>query len=231
MDKALLEILQKSIDTSKNIALNKKLSFQIEIKETGITTEMLPSGDSVLYIRGMASTPDIDRYDDIVHPMAFKESIAQYMTNPQVLLQHNHDKPIGKTMEALVKVEGLEVFCEISQNIDGVQDKIKNGVMRAFSIGFMVKSFQMETVNGRQIRVITELDLAEISVVAVPANPKTLFTMSKGVKSLFLEVKSAEDEPNDDQEAPAEVVVGEKTAEAEETVETVVLTEGEASPK
>lgn len=231
MNTALQDLLAKSIDTGKNIAINKKLAFQIEIKETGISTEMLPSGESILYIRGMASTPDVDRYDDIVHPMAFKESITQYMTNPQVLLQHNHDKPIGKTIEASIKVEGLEVFCEISQNIDGVQDKIKNGVMRAFSIGFMVKSFQMENVGGRQIRVITELDLAEISVVAVPANPKTLFNMAKGVKSLFLEKKSAEDEPNDEQEVPAEVVATEKTAEVVPPVETVGLTPEVEAPK
>lgn len=195
MKTALQLLLEKSIESGKNIAIQKKMSFQVEIKEDDIATE-----ETSLVVTGMASTPDIDRYDDIVHPMAFAKSLEQYLKNPQVLLQHNHDKPIGVTEEATIGVtEGLKVKCRISINEDNVFDKIKNGVMRAFSIGFMVKAYQWQTIEWKEIRVITELDLIEISVVAVPANPKCLFTMEKSLKSLFIESKSAEDEPNDDQ--------------------------------
>lgn len=197
MKTALQELLAKSIEVGKNIAINKKLSFQVEIKEDDITV----AAEQGLVITGLASTPDIDRYDDIVHPMAFAKSLETYMQNPQVLLQHNHDKPIGVTEEATIGItEGLKVKCRITIDEDNVFAKIQNGIMRAFSIGFMVKAYQWQTIEGKEIRVITELDLIEISVVAVPANPKSLFTMEKSLKSLFIEQKSAEDEPNDNQE-------------------------------
>lgn len=142
MKTALQLLLEKSIESGKNIAIQKKMSFQVEIKEDDIATE-----ETSLVVTGMASTPDIDRYDDIVHPMAFAKSLEQYLKNPQVLLQHNHDKPIGVTEEATIGVtEGLKVKCRISINEDNVFDKIKNGVMRAFSIGFMVKAYQWQTI-------------------------------------------------------------------------------------
>lgn len=37
-------------------------------------------------IKGFASTPDLDRYDDIVQPTAFAEAMSTYMKNPVVLL-------------------------------------------------------------------------------------------------------------------------------------------------
>jgi HK97 family phage prohead protease len=206
MDLELLKYLQASIDASKNIAIEKSLKFQVEIKEADIVKKEA-DGKKVLVITGMASTMDIDRYDDVVHPMAFSGSLSKYMENPVVLLQHYQDKAIGKTISAQITEKGLQVTCEIDIDTEGVMEKIEKGVMRAFSIGFIVKAYQETAVGETEVRMITELDLVEISVVAVPANPKCLFTLQKGIKSLFLETKSAEDEPNDEQ-APADEVAG-----------------------
>lgn len=55
--------------------------------------------DGKVKIKGFASTPDLDRYDDIVQPTAFAEAMSTYMKNPVVLLGHDTDKPIGTVTE------------------------------------------------------------------------------------------------------------------------------------
>jgi hypothetical protein len=46
--------------------------------------------------------------------------------------------------------------------------------MRAVSIGFRTRAFEMEERSGKQIRVITKIELYEISCVAVGCNPGAL---------------------------------------------------------
>ena len=44
--------------------------------------------DGSVVIEGYASTPDIDRYQDIVEPTAFSKAIEMYMKNPVLLCQY-----------------------------------------------------------------------------------------------------------------------------------------------
>ena len=69
-----------------------KSFFNFEFKSVEIK-------DGKVKIKGFASTPDIDRYDDIVDTKAFDSSIATYMKNPIILLQHDAMKPIGKCLD------------------------------------------------------------------------------------------------------------------------------------
>ena len=93
--------------------MEKKLHFQMSIKSAELH-------DGKVKIKGFASTPDLDRYDDIVVPTAFASSIEQYMTNPVVLLQHNSNKVVGKVVDYSISTKGLEVTAEISNDIDNV---------------------------------------------------------------------------------------------------------------
>lgn len=67
--------------------MNKKLTFQMQFKEVSVAADKIT-------IKGFASTPQVDRYDDIVQPIAFQNSMESYMKNPVVLLGHNSDKPL-----------------------------------------------------------------------------------------------------------------------------------------
>lgn len=69
-----------------------KSFFNFEFKSVEIK-------DGKVKIKGFASTPDIDRYNDIVDTKAFDSSIATYMKNPIILLQHDASKPIGKCID------------------------------------------------------------------------------------------------------------------------------------
>lgn len=164
-------------------------------------------------ITGFASTPEIDRYDDIVKPSAFQGAMVGYMKNPVVLLQHNAEKPIGQVISYQILSTGLEVTAEISNDIENTFQLIQDKILRGFSIGFIAKSWNMTETNGREIREITDVDLIEISVVSTPANPGSLFTLAKSVREFFL--------TKDKEAKDVEIIDETPTAIEEEIIESV----------
>lgn len=148
-------------------------------------------------VSGYASTPTPDRYDDIVEPTAFVRSIMnEYKKNPIVLFQHNSDRPIGIVTHMSIDDQGL--FVEATIHDEEVGPKVAKRILRTFSIGFIARAIEFRDENGQLLnpaedniwregvkRVITDVDLVEISVVSVPANPDALFTVEKSVKSFF----------------------------------------------
>lgn len=182
--------------------MNKKpFYFKFYVDQDHIEVKKLEGEKTSVFIEGYASTPGIDRYQDIVEPGAFVESLKNYLEkNPIVLLQHNTDKPIGKVLTAEINENGLKVRCEITANTDEVQDRIREGVLRCFSIGYRPMSWEWRLVGDSEVRAITKLELVEISIVSIPANADGLFTMDMSVKSFFsnFEKKSSEDEESVD---------------------------------
>ena len=150
---------------------------------------------SGIEIEGYASTKDKDRGHDIVDPQAFKSALDLYMTNPIVLLQHNMEKPIGVVTEATIDDNGLYIKARITQDVDWVISAIKNGVLRAFSIGYKIKDnefLEEETSDGRDYaNIIKDLELFEISVVSVPMNA---YSLMKSIGDCFELKEVAEEE-------------------------------------
>jgi HK97 family phage major capsid protein len=58
-----------------------------------------------------------------------------------------------------------------------VFDLVKDGILTAFSIGFRIVDAEYDA--AKELFVVKELELHEISVVSVPANQNTLFSLSK----------------------------------------------------
>ena len=146
-------------------------------------------------IEWYASTKDKDRVWDIVEPKAFEKAIEWYMLNPIVLLQHKTDKPIWLVEETNIDDNWLFIKAKITENTDWVIDQIKNWVLRSFSILYRVKDYdtdvrELSDWTYDMTNIIKDLELFEVSVVSVPANPYAL------VKSLedLLEVKEVETE-------------------------------------
>lgn len=207
--------LAKTVDTK---SMNH---FQMLFKE-------VKQEEGKVKIKGFASTPDLDRYDDIVQPTAFAEAMTTYMKNPVVLLGHDSDKPIGTVTEYNLSTSGLEVTVEVVNNIDDCMEKIQNKTLRGFSIGWRCLDCIYKEEGNKYIREVTKLDLAEISVVAVPANPSTLFTLSKSLKKMFDERKEMEEETPTETEV-VETPTEETPAESE-TPNTESTTEDKEAP-
>ena len=198
--------------------IKDKEFFQIVCDQKSVK-EIIDGENKSYEIEWYASTKDKDRMNDVVEPTAFEETLKQYMTNPIVLLQHDMDKPIGNVIEASIDEKGLFIKAKITEDTDWVFSKLKNGVLKTFSIWYSVKDYEtIENVDAEwkysYTNIIKALELFEISLVSVPANP---FALVKSFDSCF---KSEEEiETKEDEEPKAE--------ESEEEKEEVVKADNE----
>ena len=134
--------------------------------------------DEDIIVEGYGNTTTKDRGSDVVLEEAWlKGGLDNYLKNPILLAFHDHTRPIGKVEEYSVNNKGLKVVARISKAAGEVYDLVKSGVLRAFSIGFRVKDADYD--HDTDIFVIKDLELYELSVVSVPMNADSLFSVRK----------------------------------------------------
>lgn len=133
-----------------------------------------------IYIEGYASTSDVDRHGDVIPPSVWEAGLENYLKNPVILAYHDHDDPCGRMTEHRVDAKGLWIKARISAASE-VFSLVKDGVVTAFSVGFRIKDAEYNS--AAEVFMVTELELHEISVVAVPANQNTLFSLSKSFET------------------------------------------------
>jgi HK97 family phage prohead protease/HK97 family phage major capsid protein len=147
---------------------------------SSFTKSSLPATDDAdesVTIEGYASTVDVDRHGDIVPASVWEKGVDNYLKNPVILAYHNHNEPIGRMVEHRVDAKGLWIKARISKAAGDVYSLVKDGVLTAFSIGFRIADAEYNS--ALELFVVKELELHEISVVSVPANQNTLFSLSK----------------------------------------------------
>lgn len=135
-------------------------------------------------IAGYANTVDKDRAGDVISANAWAKGVDNYRKNPVLLYQHDHSKPIGRVKKISVDKKGIYVEAEVSEaaeKLHGVHTLIRDGALKSFSVGFMVKNGRYDKTTDTT--VITDVELHEISVVSVPCNQESLFSMRKSFES------------------------------------------------
>lgn len=148
-----------------------------------VFTKELPTADEEIdsiYIDGYASTNDIDRHGDVIPPSVWEKGLENYLKNPIILAYHDHDDPCGRMTEHRIDSKGLWIKARISAAAE-VFNLVKDGVLTAFSVGFRIVDAEYNA--AAEVFMVKELELHEISVVAVPANQNTLFNLSKSFDS------------------------------------------------
>jgi HK97 family phage prohead protease len=133
-------------------------------------------------IRGIATTPSVDRVGDIIDPMGVK------FNNPLAFLwQHQHDKPIGSVKFDKPTAKGIEFEATIASTdepgtlkdrLDEAWQSIKAGLVRAVSIGF--RPIEYAFMDNGGIRY-SETEVYELSAVTIPANADALITTIKSI--------------------------------------------------
>ena len=166
----------------------KSFAFSdIETKQTEV------NGVPVGVIKGMASTfGNVDLQQDVINFGAFAKTIQTHKARNgrpiRMLLGHDRFAgtiggfPIDKVKE---QKQGLKVEGHINLDVQRGQEAFalaKQGVLTDLSIGFMATAVDFERRSGKEIRVIKEIDLREISIVDEPANPKATITDVKADK-------------------------------------------------
>lgn len=148
-----------------------------EVKSAG-------ASDGRLYIRSLASTPDIDDANEIVEPEAFRNTLAKFAKNPVMLFCHDMRQPCGMWDKQEITSAGLILEGWISSARQDVQTLVRDGVVKKASIGYRVNKYEAST-NGDEPTRLLEVDLYEVSLVPLPANDNTyVATLSKGIRSL-----------------------------------------------
>lgn len=109
-----------------------------------------------------------DRVGDIIEKGAF----ATASTPLPMLFSHNPDRPVGvwhsiKEADAGLEVEG-ELLIDDVPLAKEARALVRSGAMRGLSIGFQAKKATSRKGGGR---IITALDLVEISLVTIPCHP------------------------------------------------------------
>lgn len=142
-------------------------------------TKELPTADEKIdsiFISGYASVNSPDRVGDVVPSSVWEKGMENYLKNPIVLAYHDHDDPCGRMVEHKIDNKGLWIKARISAAAE-VFNLVKDGVITAFSVSFRVMDAEYNAET--ELFVIKELELIEISVVSVPCNQDTLFSLSK----------------------------------------------------
>jgi HK97 family phage major capsid protein/HK97 family phage prohead protease len=129
--------------------------------------------DGAREIRGLATTPAVDRRGDIVEPLGVR------CVNPLPLLwQHDTTKPVGTvtlgapTRDGVPFVASLPRLTEpgaLKDRVDEAWQSVKAGLVRFVSIGYRAAATAMHPLPGGGTR-FSEADVCELSLVTVPAN-------------------------------------------------------------
>ncbi len=145
-----------------------------------LTALMGPLGFAGLFaLLGAGARKVAAFFDDLARRAAMKE----YMQNPVILASHTHrladgrSPVVGKVIDYTFTGRDLVITVEFAQTELGEEywRLYKDKFQRAFSIGFIGRSAPVaEVMDGRRVRVWKDIELLEISCVAVPANPAAL---------------------------------------------------------
>jgi HK97 family phage prohead protease len=145
--------------------------------------------------RGWATTPSLDRVNDVINPMGVKYK------NPMPLLhQHHHSSPIGTASFKTPTKKGIEFDAEIpvieedgllKDRVDLAWGEIKYGLVRAVSIGFRALKYAWKDDGGIDYQ---EIEVYELSSVTIPALPDAVITSFKSMgqvsRDVIQEIKS-----------------------------------------
>lgn len=136
--------------------------------------DLKATGDSGI-VEGYGSVFGVkDSYDDVILPGAFSASLAAQRaanTMPAMLWQHDPSEPIGIWSEMVEDERGLRVKGQLAlETVRGREafSLLKLGALNGLSIGFVATAKSYNDRDGT--RMISAIDLWEVSLVTFPAN-------------------------------------------------------------
>lgn len=139
-------------------------------------------------VTGIATADNVDKVGDVVDfsasEIAFKNWTGNIreMHSPVAVGKAISYKPIKIKDENGKEFNAIEVSAYISKGAQNTWEKVLDGTLRAFSIGGRIikkEMMQGKMHNGRQMHVIKEYELGELSLVDNPANALATINLIK----------------------------------------------------
>jgi len=130
--------------------------------------------------RGIAASfgPDPDRQGDVIQPGAFGDTLAAWEARGAlipILWQHDQAEPIGAVVSATETPEGLEIQGQLAPGIGNAERAMRllqTGGLH-MSIGFTIPAGGAR-LRGDGVRELIAVDLIEVSLVSIPADPRAV---------------------------------------------------------
>jgi uncharacterized protein len=147
-------------------------------------TELGAAGE----FRGYASKfGNEDLGGDIVAKGAFTKSLeASGVRGVKMLYEHDHLQPVGFWSDLAEDNSGLlcagKLMVEDLAKAREVHALMKNGVLDGLSIGYRVKKASHD--RAKQVRILEEIELKEISAVLFPMNEEAVISSVKSGSDL-----------------------------------------------
>lgn len=123
---------------------------------------------------------NIDSYGDIIEKGAFIKTLSERNGRIAFCYQHDIWNPIGKIEYIDEDEKGLRLTVKLSAAEEDIQTKVKEGILKEMSIGYMTIESKQEVRNGENVNLLTEIKLIEVSLVTVAANPLAVIESMKG---------------------------------------------------
>jgi hypothetical protein len=142
------------------------------VKLFGSFQKVEEQNDGTLKVFGIASSEAVDSQGEIVKASAIKAAMPDYLKFGAVREMHSNIAA-GTAIEMSVEDDGKTSFAALIVDPIAVK-KVQTGVYKGFSIGGKVTG--RDSINKK---VITGLNLTEISLVDRPANPDACFSIYK----------------------------------------------------
>ena len=161
----------------------------------------------------IASTGALDSHEEIVDQSNW--GFKRFDLNPVILWSHRSgDFPIGRAVER--KVEGGRLLIKVRfsrKNPVGVLawELVLEDMLRACSVGFMPGRCAYEMRAGKEVCVLYDNELYELSICSIPSNPESVTLMErrmvaalqKAVDELGLRMRASLDLPRSREPAAA----------------------------
>jgi len=144
-------------------------------------------------IEGYANYFAKDAYNERMDPMSVK--LERYKKNPILLFNHDMNYPIGRVVEVTPKEDGLYVKAAVSgvdhDKVSYVRELVKDGTLCTFSVRFADETVEEDPQTGGKL--IKDWELQELSIVSIPAQPDSTFSLSnyKSLRDLRMDVLKA----------------------------------------
>lgn len=125
----------------------------------------------------VCSTDALDSYGEIVAQNW--DLTSRYASNPVVLYAHNAHSamPIGQGRNVRVQDGALHAtiyFSKVTTLAEEVWQQVLEKTLRAVSVGFKSKTIRYERIDDKDVYVLDDNVLYEISVCPIGANPEAL---------------------------------------------------------
>jgi len=121
----------------------------------------------------------VDRGNDFIPPEAWK--IEEFKSLPIIFFNHDRDFPVGKATMIKTTEDGLFIRVKISDSMDPeitrIRDLVKEGILKAFSVGFDPLEMETQEIDGKEVNVIKSANLLETSIVSLPMAQASLFDL------------------------------------------------------